>query len=246
MTAYDGLDAGALAARLGVPQVELLEVVGSTQDVAHALAAAGAPDGTTVLADAQTGGRGRAGRAWASPPGSGVWTTIVVRPDDLAGLEVLALRVGLGLAARLAPLADGTVDVKWPNDLLVGGRKLAGILVEVRWRDGRPEWAAVGVGVNVRPPATFDGTAAALRPDARRLDALAAVVAAVREAATTAGVLTAAELDALAARDVVRGRTVIAPVPGTAVGVAAGGALLVRDAAGMVHEVRQAGVAFAA
>ena len=242
---YDGLDAPALAARLGVPRLELYAAVASTQDVAHALAEAGAPDGTVVLADAQTGGRGRAGRAWASPPGSGVWLTVVTRPHDLAAFEVLALRVGLMLAEALASYAHGPLGVKWPNDLLVGGRKLAGILVEARWRDGRPEWAAVGVGVNVRPPSSFEG-AAALRADASRLDALVATVGAVCTAAAAWGGLDADELRALTARDVVRGRRVSAPVAGVAAGVAANGALLVRDAAGVVHEIRQAQVTFAA
>jgi BirA family biotin operon repressor/biotin-[acetyl-CoA-carboxylase] ligase len=149
--AYDGVGADVLARRLGVPRLALFAEVASTQDVAHALAGEGAADGTVVLADAQSGGRGRAGRAWQSPPGSGVWLTVVTRPHDLDALEVLALRVGLALAEALSPLAAAPVGVKWPNDLLVGGRKLAGVLVEARWRDGRPEWAAVGVGVNVRP-----------------------------------------------------------------------------------------------
>ncbi len=241
---YDGVACDALASRLGVPALTLLADVGSTMDVAHAWAASGAPDGALVLADAQTGGRGRAGRPWTSPPGSGVWLTLVTRPGDLAALEVLALRVGLALADALAPLAAGVVGVKWPNDLLVGGRKLAGILVEARWRDGRPEWAAVGVGVNVRPPSAVD-TAAALAPAASRLDALAATVAAVRGASAAGGALTADELRALGARDVVRGRLTVAPVAGTAVGVGASGALLVRDAEGAIHEVRQASVAFA-
>jgi BirA family biotin operon repressor/biotin-[acetyl-CoA-carboxylase] ligase len=242
--AYDGLGAAELARRLGAPHVELYDVVASTQDVAHALAAAGAAHGTVVLADTQTGGRGRAGRAWVSPPGSGVWLTAVTRPRDLPALGVLALRVGLALAEELAPLADGSVGVKWPNDLLVGGRKLAGILVEARWRDGQPEWAAVGVGVNVRPPAEY-AAGAALRPGVARLDTAAAVVRAVAAAAAGRGPLAERELAALAGRDVVRGRAVEAPVAGVAVGVAAGGALLVRDAAGAVHEVRQAGVTFA-
>ncbi len=244
-TYYDGVGHGALARRLGVPALTLFASVGSTMDAAHAWAAGGAPDGAVVLADAQSGGRGRAGRAWASPPGSGVWLTVVTRPVDVAALEVLALRVGLALAAALTPLADGVVGVKWPNDLLVGGRKLAGILVEARWRDARPEWAAVGVGVNVRPPPDFAG-AAALAPAASRLDALAAVVGAVRQAAAARGALDAGELAALASRDVVRGRPTVAPVAGIAVGVGAGGALLVRDATGAVHEIRQTQVTFAA
>jgi BirA family biotin operon repressor/biotin-[acetyl-CoA-carboxylase] ligase len=243
--AYDGMGADALARRLGAPRVALFAEVASTQDVAHALAGEGAPDGTLVLADAQSGGRGRAGRPWQSPPGSGVWLTVLTRPHDVDALEVLALRVGLALAEALAPLAPGPVGVKWPNDLLVGGRKLAGVLVEARWRDGRPEWAAVGVGVNVRPPPTYHG-AAALRPDVARLAALDATVAALRGAAAARGALASDEIASLAARDVVRGRTVLTPVAGVAAGVASNGALLVRDRDGRLTAVRDAAVTFAA
>jgi BirA family biotin operon repressor/biotin-[acetyl-CoA-carboxylase] ligase len=242
--AYDGVGADALARRLGVPRLALFAEVASTQDVAHALAGEGAADGTLVLADAQSGGRGRAGRPWQSPPGSGVWLTVVTRPHDVDALEVLALRVGLALAGALSPLADAPVGVKWPNDLLVGGRKLAGVLVEARWRDGRPEWAAVGVGVNVRPPATFDG-AAGLKPDVTRLAALEATVAAVRGAAAARGLLGGDDIARLSARDLVRGRTVLTPVAGVAAGVASNGALLVRGRGGRVAAVRDAAVTFA-
>jgi BirA family biotin operon repressor/biotin-[acetyl-CoA-carboxylase] ligase len=142
---------------------------------------------------------------------------------------VLSLRVGLALADALAPLADGTVSLKWPNDVLAAGRKLAGVLVEARWRDARAEWVAVGVGLNVRPPAGYDG-AGSLRAEVTRLDALPAVVGAVKRACGAAGPLGAGELAALDARDAVRGRTVLAPVAGVAAGVSAGGALLVRGA----------------
>jgi BirA family biotin operon repressor/biotin-[acetyl-CoA-carboxylase] ligase len=197
-----------------------------------------------VLADAQSGGRGRAGRTWASSGGTGVWLTMVTRPDDADALEVLSLRVGLALATRIQPLADGQVLVKWPNDLLVGGRKLAGVLVEVRWRDSRPEWAAVGVGLNVRPPVGFDD-AVALAPGAGRLEALAAVVGALRAATDARGVLSPAEVAAFEARDAVRGRHLLGPVVGAAAGITPGGALrVVHD--GGVHELRQATVQYAA
>jgi BirA family biotin operon repressor/biotin-[acetyl-CoA-carboxylase] ligase len=245
LATYDGVERADLARRLDAPRLALYAEVPSTQDVAHAWAASGAPDGAVVLADAQSGGRGRAGRAWASPPGSGVWLTAIVRPRDPAALEVLALRVGLELAEALAPLAAGPVGVKWPNDLLVGGRKLAGILVEARWRDGRAEWAAVGVGVNVRPPPDFPD-AGSLAATARRPEVAAATVAAVRRAAAAAGPLGPAELARLAARDLVRGRRATEPVAGRVEGVGADGALLVRSPDGALHRVRQSTVTYAA
>lgn len=213
-------------------------------DVAHALGAAGAPAGTVVVADAQTAGRGRAGRAWASAAGAGVWATVVERPDDVAALPVLSLRVGLALADALDAYAAGPIAVKWPNDLLVGGRKVAGILVEARWREGAPEWVAVGVGVNRTPPAAL-AEATGLGADVARRDVLAAVVASVRAAARARGGLSEGELGRFAARDAVRGRRVLDPVPGRAAGVDASGALLVRTDAGRVHAVPTASVRYA-
>ncbi|HYD54232.1 MAG TPA: biotin--[acetyl-CoA-carboxylase] ligase, partial [Gemmatimonadaceae bacterium] len=135
--AYDGIDRETLAARLGVPRLALFAEVTSTQDVANALAGDGTPAGTLVLADAQLAGRGRHGRRWASEAGAGIWLTLVERPTDAAALEVLSLRLGLEAARVLDGWADAPVRLKWPNDLLVGEAKLAGILVEVRWREQR-------------------------------------------------------------------------------------------------------------
>src|SRR5690349_22611932 len=127
--------------------------VGSTLDVAHELAAAGAEAGTLIVANAQTAGRGRMGRTWRSEQGAGLWLTLIERPADATALEVLSLRVGLALAPALDAFTDAAVQLKWPNDLYLRGRKLAGILIEARWREGHPEWVAIGVGINLRPPA---------------------------------------------------------------------------------------------
>ena len=90
VVAYDGCSADDLAARLGVPGVAMFDDVGSTLDVAHALAADGAPAGTVVLADAQSAGRGRHGRRWRSERGAGIWLTILERPSESKALEVLS------------------------------------------------------------------------------------------------------------------------------------------------------------
>ncbi|HET7373563.1 MAG TPA: hypothetical protein VFJ20_09255, partial [Gemmatimonadaceae bacterium] len=95
---YDNWSADALAEALALPRVALFDSVTSTLDVAHALAARGAPDGTLVLADAQSAGRGRFGRTWTSERGAGVWLTLIERPRDATALEVLSVRVGTALA----------------------------------------------------------------------------------------------------------------------------------------------------
>ena len=223
---WEGQSAAALASRLGVPAVVLLDEVPSTFDVAHERAGAGAPAGTLVVADRQTAGRGRAGRRWTSEAGAGLWLTIIERPADAANLGALPLRLGMAAARALDPFAEAAVQLKWPNDLQVAGRKLAGILVEARWRDGALDWVAVGVGVNVRAPAGVpDATGLPRAPS--RLEPLAAVVPALRAAAALEGPLTPAELAEYAARDAARGRRCVEPVRGTVQGIAAGGELVI-------------------
>ncbi len=124
----------------------------STNDRAFAWLGEGAPDGALVTADAQTAGRGRLGRSWQSPPGRDIYATVLLRPGaPPAEIGALALAVGLGLHRGLTQLfgpALAQLGLKWPNDLLLGRRKLAGILCESRWRGSEVE-LVVGFGLNV-------------------------------------------------------------------------------------------------
>lgn len=229
---YDGLDAHTLAQRLGVPRASVHDEVTSTLDIAHELAATGAPAGTIVLADAQTAGRGRHGRTWRSMPGAGIWLTVIERPIDAEELDVLPLRVGIALAPALDAFAAGPVSLKWPNDLYVERGKLAGVLTEARWRGERLEWIAIGVGINVQAPA--EELAAGLASGTQRLDVLDAVVPAIRDAAARRGELTEQELATFAARDRAVGRVCVAPVAGVVCGIDSGGALVVAVGSGVV------------
>ena len=242
--AWDGIGAPELAARLAVPVVIALESAPSTLDVAHSLAADGALDGTLVVAETQTAGRGRSGKRWTSAPGAGIWLTFIERSLDPATIALLALRLGIVAAAALQPFVDAPIGIKWPNDLYVGRGKLAGILAEARWRDGAPEWVAIGMGVNVAPPADVAG-AAGLRTGSSRVAALAALVPALRGAAAHLGALDASELAALAARDVSRGRRAIAPGEGIVAGVSAAGELLLQLPNGTIASHRSGSLVFA-
>jgi BirA family biotin operon repressor/biotin-[acetyl-CoA-carboxylase] ligase len=228
---WDGYNATDIAQRCGLPHVELYAETDSTLDVAHALAEKDAPAGTLVVADAQRAGRGRQGRAWSSPPGTGVWCAIIERPRDAKALDVLSLRVGLRAAEGLDVFAGETIRVKWPNDLVLRAGKLGGILTEARWSGASLGWVAVGVGVNVVLPSDVQG-AAGLRDGVQRVEVLTAVVGAVRSAAAARGELSPSEIERYRERDALRGRRVISPSDGTVVGVAASGALLVETAAG--------------
>jgi BirA family biotin operon repressor/biotin-[acetyl-CoA-carboxylase] ligase len=216
----------ALQQQLGVPRLELRGVVTSTLDVAHDLARAGAPAGPLVVADEQTAGRGRQGRRWRSEAGAGLWLTLVERPPEPSALDVLSLRIGLALAPALDTFAASPVRLKWPNDLYLGDCKLGGILVEARWRDGIPEWVAIGVGINVRAPAD-EPRAIGLCAGVDRLAVLAAIVPGLRAAAAMTGKLSDAELAAFTSRDLAVGRRCIQPATGVVRGIDGSGALLV-------------------
>lgn len=203
----------------------------------------GAPHGSAIFAREQVGARGTRGRSWQAPAG-GLWLSVLLRGDPVAGVEVLSLRVGLTVARALE--GDGqlpAIGLKWPNDLILDDRKVGGILCEARWRGDRLAWVAVGVGINVRNPVPAE-----VRMTATRLadhgfeftpDQLAEPV---RQA--VAGVdlqrpaLIGDELAEYGRRNWLRGRRLVEPIPGVAGEVGADGALQVVDARGAVRLVR--------
>ena len=227
---WDAATGETLARLLDLPRVEVLASVRSTMDVAHALGGDGAPPGTLVLADEQTAGRGRSGKSWRSPAGAGIWMTLLERPNDAEALGVLSIRLGLKAARVLQRFAEGRVHLKWPNDVLLDGRKLAGILVETRWRERQVDWVAIGIGVNVAMP--DEAHAAALRHGTRRLEVLAELVPVLRAAIRARGVLSAEELKSWASRDAAVGHRCRLPAPGIVRGLAPDGSLMIeRDGA---------------
>ncbi len=128
--------------------IEELDVVTSTNDVVREHARAGAPEWTAVLARRQTGGRGRLGRPWASPEGN-LYVSVLLRPPlPLDRWTVLPLMAGVAVA-EAAEALGAEARLKWPNDVLVDGRKLAGILVDASSGTSGLEFAVVGIGVNV-------------------------------------------------------------------------------------------------
>jgi BirA family transcriptional regulator, biotin operon repressor / biotin---[acetyl-CoA-carboxylase] ligase len=120
------------------------EVIDSTNIVAKDLAAAGAPSGTVVTADEQTAGRGRGDRVWTAPRGKALLYSAILRPLDLDDV-LLPLAAPLAVCEACESLAPVQCEVKWPNDVWIERRKLAGVLIEAR----PPEWAVIGIGVNL-------------------------------------------------------------------------------------------------
>jgi len=123
-------------------------VTTSTQDVARREAEASAPHGTAVVADEQTAGRGRLGRAWHSPPGENLYITLILRPDAPLGPK-LAMVAPLAVARAVEEVTPLRAGIKWPNDVWIGGRKLAGVLIEAEVRGEEVAFSLVGIGVNV-------------------------------------------------------------------------------------------------
>jgi BirA family biotin operon repressor/biotin-[acetyl-CoA-carboxylase] ligase len=230
--AWEGRTGEELARELALPQVAVFDEIGSTMDVAHEMATQGAPTGTLVLADAQRTGRGRGGRQWASLPQQGIWMTLLERPVDNSTPGLLTIRVGISLASALDPFSKAPIGLKWPNDLFVGARKLAGILVEARWHQTAPLWMAIGVGINVKDPDPSTG-GTGLRSGVDRFQVLSAAIPAIRSAARERGPLTSSELLAFEGRDVAVGRQCTAPIAGQVMGIAPTGELLVADAEGV-------------
>ena len=136
-----------MTAAAAAPAILRYGRVDSTQAIVFAMAAEGAADRTVVVAESQTAGRGRRGRTWQDEPGASLLVSILLRPKlTPAQLPTLSLTAGVALAEALATAAGLQARLKWPNDILVGGRKLAGILLESR---GLAPVVALGIGVNI-------------------------------------------------------------------------------------------------
>jgi BirA family transcriptional regulator, biotin operon repressor / biotin---[acetyl-CoA-carboxylase] ligase len=155
LSAPDALHADDLSARLGKVRVigreiHVFQETTSTNDVAARLARGGAKEGAVVFAESQTKGRGRMGRTWISPAGKGLWFTVLLRPDcPPQGTTQLTVAAATALA-RAVTLQTGIVpEIKWPNDILIRGRKIAGILTEMRAELDRVQEVLLGIGMDV-------------------------------------------------------------------------------------------------
>lgn len=238
--------------RLGRPAL-VFERIGSTNDLARDYARAGAADGLLLLAEEQTAGRGRLDRSWWAPPRTALLMTLLLRPAlALAQAGQLTMCLGLGAAEGIAEVTGVTAQLKWPNDLLVGGRKLGGMLTELDADGGQLNYAVLGLGLNVNVDFARDGAppdvaalaTSLLRETGREVDRVTLLAAILsRTEGWYDRALTgespheawAARLDTLGRR--VRVTTTVGALEGVAVGVTPEGALLVRDYGGAVRTV---------
>lgn len=189
---YNGVEiASSLDTDLMGRRVVFLEETGSTNAVAVELARAGETEGTVIVADAQTSGRGRMGRTWSSPPGVNVYTSVILRPrvaprsaSELTFVAAVAAAEAVGAFSPVRPA------VKWPNDILIEGRKVAGILLEMESETDRVRFVVVGLGINVNStpdtlPPELRKTATSIREktgsETPRLKLLAALYSALEK-----------------------------------------------------------------
>ena len=165
-----------------------LKTVDSTQKIAHQWAREGAPEGAAVIAEEQTAGRGRLGRSWHSPPGSGIWMSLILRPPiPIARAPQLTLMASVGITRALIHETGLPVRIKWPNDLLIRGKKVCGILTELRGEQDRVHYVVLGAGINVNidegtwPPDLRDRVTS-LSAEAGRAFRRSSLIAAILEA----------------------------------------------------------------
>jgi BirA family transcriptional regulator, biotin operon repressor / biotin---[acetyl-CoA-carboxylase] ligase len=237
--------------RLGRPTL-YFPIIGSTNDVANAEAAAGAGDGLLVIADEQTAGRGRLDRRWWAPPGSSLLMSVLLRPalpPSQAGQLTMCL--GLGAVEGIEAVTGLRPALKWPNDLLLDGRKLGGMLTELRLDGEHLAYAVLGIGINVNLD-FVDGPASGLVDTAislsmslgRDVDRVALLVAILARCEAWYERVLAGQSphSAWAARlDTVGHRVAVTTTAGSLVGMAVGvtpeGTLLVRDGDDAEHVI---------
>lgn len=232
--------------RLGSPLARVVEVheeLGSTQERARELARAGAVHGTLVLSSAQTGGRGRRGRWWGSPPG-GLWMSLVLTGIEPAHASRITQATAVGSAKALREYG-ARVRIKWPNDLLIGGRKVCGILAESSIGDFSAGHIVLGVGLNANlDPSELDAPEATtlrreLGRDVDLLELLAAVLSGLEDELDRLGDF-GAILDDWRALDCTLGERVCVwrrgeSLTGKAAGLSPEGALLLETEDGTVE-----------
>ena len=240
---------GALAGTVFAGKLHFSPVTDSTNTDALAAARGGAPAGSVWVADEQRAGRGRGDHKWHSAAGEGLYVSVLLRPQiPPVRLPLLPLAAGLATAEAIRAVTDLTVDLRWPNDILLGPRKAGGILVEAKTSGGAVDFTVVGIGINVHqrdfdPELATPATSLDLeakRPISRQSLLVSLLKSLEREAAglldPTAGSNLLARVEQ--ASTWIRGRVVEVHGPQACAGVTAGldkhGFLLVRTADGLV------------
>jgi BirA family biotin operon repressor/biotin-[acetyl-CoA-carboxylase] ligase len=183
----DKLDAASVLTKLDTRHLgrhlHLYDQVESTQTILHQMAEQGAPEGTLVIAEQQLSGRGRYGRKWHSPKGTGIWMSLLLRPNiPLPFVTQLTLLSAVALCRTLRQSAGVDAGIKWPNDLLIGGKKVCGILLESSAENEQLRYVVAGIGISANIagdefPPELQGIATSLLAESGRRQDRSAIVA---------------------------------------------------------------------
>ncbi|HIS69382.1 MAG TPA: biotin--[acetyl-CoA-carboxylase] ligase [Candidatus Gallacutalibacter stercoravium] len=164
-------------------QIIYCESVNSTNEKAKLVAAEGATHGTVIVAEKQTSGKGRLGRVWSSPASQGIWMSILLKPDILPkDIATITLITGLAVCRAINSICDCKAQIKWPNDIIIGTRKVCGILTELAAEAERVNYVVAGIGINVNNtsfPAALTKKATSLRMEFGKSFSRVALVQAV-------------------------------------------------------------------
>jgi BirA family transcriptional regulator, biotin operon repressor / biotin---[acetyl-CoA-carboxylase] ligase len=223
-----------------------LDACGSTNDEAARFARAGASHGTIVVADEQTAGRGRDGRSWRSPRGNLYMSAVVRPPIGLEMVPPLTLAIGIGVCDAIR--ASGVMgQLKWPNDVLVDGRKIAGVLVEAQSQGSRLDSVIVGIGLNVAAvPAEVSAIATSLEGHGGSIDREVVIERVCTQVERWidryVAIGLASVIDAWQSRMAVGLMARADQLIGELIGLDVDGAVLLRDSDGEIHRVRSGAV----
>lgn len=233
---WEGSPAEDWAAAWRVPLVVLFDSTTSTNDRARELAVQGAPHFTVVLADQQTAGRGQHGRSWQTGAGKAILLSFILRMQQLPAPQLLPLRIGIAVARAIEARAPIAVQLKWPNDVLIDGRKVGGILCEGS-ANAAEHIVIAGIGLNVLqndhewpPELRASATSISEHASLTRAELVSAIVHELRFTPFHQPGLNEEELQAWQQRDALRGKLVRVDdhCRGTALGIARDGALRIQ------------------
>ncbi|TMW73570.1 biotin--[acetyl-CoA-carboxylase] ligase [Alteribacter natronophilus] len=228
----------------------------STQDTAHQLASEQAGEGTLVLSDEQTKGKGRLGREWHSPPGTGIWMSLILRPDiEVRNAPQLTLLTAVAVVRGIKQSVGLEPEIKWPNDILFNGKKAAGILTEMQAEPDRVHAIIVGLGLNVNQdffPPELEHIATSLRMEKGKKVGRSDVLQAILEEwdwlyslflkEGFAAIKPLWEAHALTMGREISARTPKETLKGIAVGIDEAGVLLLRTKDGKLHHIYSADI----
>lgn len=240
--------------------VHVYDKVSSTQQVAHRLAREGAPAGTVIVADEQELGKGRLGRSWHSPPGTGVWISFILRPQlPLHAVSHLTLLTAVAVLQAVNNVVELPLSIKWPNDVLIRGKKFAGILMELKAEADQVHYVVAGIGINVNMtkddfPLHLRDRATSIAIEANQTISRKAIIIQlldeweglyeqyVAEGFSPIKALWEQKADTLGKP--VTARTASGSLSGMAVGLNEDGALLLKDGLGQIHQIYAADIEF--